>query len=309
MVQSKRGGKMKKTNKLRYLCCIALLLLCFSTTSLQVSADEADEYPIEEYYGDGSGFDFGDMQQEPETTYLDGRLAQSEVDQLVAQSAQILGQLFLFNDEEYSYLEKQYAGKEGYEGVFETYEELKTMDKGKVVISETGEVDTKNIEVLENDDDTVDILYDLPLEKGTVTIDLKVACYEHLGNVHKNVTITERDSEKKSAGKNEKVSMLDKLKEAGANTLMGMGTVFTVLIFMSLIISCFGLIPIAKEKFGKKDKKSGIDTEVNDQKVVQEQIVDTELEQGELIAVIAAAIAASEQKSTDSFVVRSIKRR
>ena len=40
-----------------------------------------------------------------------------------------------------------------------------------------------------------------------------------------------------------------------------------------------------------------------------ETVTANEEDDSELIAVIAAAIAASEQTSTDSFVVRSIRRR
>ena len=42
---------------------------------------------------------------------------------------------------------------------------------------------------------------------------------------------------------------------------------------------------------------------------ISETVTANEEDDSELIAVIAAAIAASEQTSTDSFVVRSIRRR
>lgn len=98
----------------------------------------------------------------------------------------------------------------------------------------------------------------------------------------------------------------EKMSKAGMNTLMGMGTVFTVLILISLIIYCFKLIPYFTER--KKNANKG-----NDKGEVVTQITQREEQQLtddlELVAVISAAIAASTGTSTDSFVVRSIHRR
>ena len=108
-----------------------------------------------------------------------------------------------------------------------------------------------------------------------------------------------------------KVSTLgDSMKKAGLNTLLGMGTVFAVLILISLIIACFGIIPQIQIAFAKRkeDKATGIDNAVA-QISKKEESVDVS-DDLELVAVIAAAIAASEGAvSTDGFVVRSIKRR
>lgn len=96
------------------------------------------------------------------------------------------------------------------------------------------------------------------------------------------------------------------LKKAGLNTVLGMGTVFAVLIFMSFIISSLKYIPMVLDKFKKKEK-----TAAQPEKVVPqvETVVEEYVDDTELIAVIAAAIAAEEGTSTDGFVVRSIKRR
>lgn len=97
------------------------------------------------------------------------------------------------------------------------------------------------------------------------------------------------------------------MTKAGLNTLMGMGTVFVVLILISLIISCFNFIPKIQAAFSKKGKKAeaSVDNAVA-------QIVENEAAQEddfELVAVIAAAIAASEgAASSDGYVVRSIRR-
>lgn len=96
------------------------------------------------------------------------------------------------------------------------------------------------------------------------------------------------------------------MADAAGNTLMGMGTVFLVLIFISLLISCFKFVPQIMDKLSKKSSV-GEKTEVVEE--ISETVTANEEDDSELIAVIAAAIAASEQTSTDSFVVRSIRRR
>lgn len=93
--------------------------------------------------------------------------------------------------------------------------------------------------------------------------------------------------------------------QAGMNTIMGMGTVFLVLIFLSLLIGAFKYIGAAADKLTKKPEPAPAAAPKAAAPVVEENLVDD----GELVAVIAAAIAASENTSTDSFVVRSIRRK
>ncbi len=92
------------------------------------------------------------------------------------------------------------------------------------------------------------------------------------------------------------------LKKAGLNTLLGMGTVFAVLIFISIIISLFRFIPS-----GNKKPAQAAPVKAETVPVVEETVEETD--DLELIAVISAAIAAAEGMSTDGFVVRSIRRR
>ena len=96
------------------------------------------------------------------------------------------------------------------------------------------------------------------------------------------------------------------LKKAGLNTILGMGTVFVVLIFISFLISLFKYIPAIQNAFGKKKEEKKEETKAAVSETVEE--VD-ETDDLELIAVISAAIAAAEETTTDGFVVRSIKRR
>lgn len=102
------------------------------------------------------------------------------------------------------------------------------------------------------------------------------------------------------------------LKKAGLNTILGMGTVFVVLIFISFIISLFKYIPAIQEKFSKKGKTAAPAAPAPAPKAAPEAAPVVEAvaaDDGELIAVIAAAIAAAEGTSIDGFIVRSIKRR
>ena len=106
-------------------------------------------------------------------------------------------------------------------------------------------------------------------------------------------------------------SMGEILEKAGMNTLLGMGTVFVVLILISVIISLFKYIPAMQERMkNKKSKKKDVTagTEETAQADITEA-ADNVTEDEELVAVIAAAIAAAEGTTTDGFVVRSIRRR
>jgi sodium pump decarboxylase gamma subunit len=102
-------------------------------------------------------------------------------------------------------------------------------------------------------------------------------------------------------------SMGEKLENAGLNTLLGMGMAFAILIFISLIISLFPIL------FGGNKKKKTSDKEIA-QKAMDNtisQIAEQEelVGDAELVAVIAAAIAAYEGSgSTDGFRVRSIRK-
>lgn len=100
----------------------------------------------------------------------------------------------------------------------------------------------------------------------------------------------------------------EKMSKAGLNTVMGITIVFTVLVLISLIISCFNIFPYLEKKKAEKLKAEmpAADAVVTQIETREEQ---QEADDGELVAVIAAAIAAAEGTSTDGFVVRSIKRR
>ncbi len=95
------------------------------------------------------------------------------------------------------------------------------------------------------------------------------------------------------------------LTKAGLNTLLGMGTVFAVLIFLAFIIYLMKFIPVFMDKLQKKEEAPAAAPVFAP---VAAPVVE-ETDDLELVAVISAAIAASEGTSADGFVVRSIKRR
>ena len=99
----------------------------------------------------------------------------------------------------------------------------------------------------------------------------------------------------------------EKLENAGLNTLLGMGMEFSILIIISLIISLFPVL------FGGGRKKKESDKEIAEKAMDNtiSQIAEQEdlSSDAELVAVIAAAIAAYEGSgSTDGFRVRSIRK-
>lgn len=108
-----------------------------------------------------------------------------------------------------------------------------------------------------------------------------------------------------------KYTMGEILKKAGLNTLLGMGTVFVVLIIISVIISLLKYIPKLLDALSGKNAKETAQekTEERAPAAAEAAVEETAADDGELVAVIAAAIAAAEGTSTDGFVVRSIKRR
>lgn len=102
------------------------------------------------------------------------------------------------------------------------------------------------------------------------------------------------------------------LERAGLNTLMGICIVFLMLLFLSFLISLFKYIPKATAYFeNKKAAKAAAklpEAPVKEETAAIQEEEEELVDDTELIAVIAAAIAASENTSTDSFVVRSIKK-
>lgn len=98
------------------------------------------------------------------------------------------------------------------------------------------------------------------------------------------------------------------MKDAGMNFVIGLGTVFVMLIFLTFVISLFG--KVAGAAGGKKSAPAAAEKKPEPipapapVPAAEEDVTDDT----ELVAVIAAAIAAAEGTSADGFVVRSIKK-
>ena len=101
--------------------------------------------------------------------------------------------------------------------------------------------------------------------------------------------------------------MAQTLKRAGLNTLMGVGTVFVMLILLSLLISLFRFIPNPEAKKAA-EAKAAKEAQAAAIAAAPVQVEENLADDGELVAVIAAAIAAAEGTTTDGFVVRSIRK-
>lgn len=118
--------------------------------------------------------------------------------------------------------------------------------------------------------------------------------------------------ELQSIALNVKYSFGETMAKAGENTLVGIGTVFVMLVLISFIISLFAYIPKIQEAFTKKEspKAEAIEKTVAQIAEKEEAAASEDLTDDlELVAVIAAAIAAYEgQASTEGFVVRSIRK-
>ncbi len=127
----------------------------------------------------------------------------------------------------------------------------------------------------ENRDGTLTITYNEDLQPTSITVDVNYSMGERMG-------------------------------KAALNTLMGMGTVFVILILISLLISLFKYI---NKLEAKMNKKTAVQEAPAPAAPVLAEPVEELTDDYELAAVISAAIAASEGTSADGFVVRSIKKR
>lgn len=144
-----------------------------------------------------------------------------------------------------------------------------------------------------------------------IIVEVEVIC-EKKNATAEVIFSNDRFLDLESASLNPESTVGELMTGAALNTLIGMGTVFAVLILISGIISCFKVVPaLQKRAAEKKTAKSGDDQSLGVDNAVtqieaQETISGDDLE---LAAVIAAAIAAYEgSASADGFVVRSIRR-
>ena len=275
---------MKFTKKLRYIFSLTSLLVCICMGSVCVNAELVDD----DYYAEEETT----TSAEDAKTYANGQITFGEVKSLAEQYVSAISQYATCSKEELEYIAEVMS-----------YQTDVYTNFVKVIGDDScGTFSTyDNVEVTELEDpNKIEVTAVMHFEKKDIKMILNVTCFDTIGPQVTSTEFALADEGEESLG--------DKMMSAASNTLIGMGVVFCVLIFISLIISCFGFIPKLTEKLeNRKNKKQ----EVQVSPVVEApaETVTTEENNTELIAVIAAAIAASEQTSTDSFVVRSIRRR
>lgn len=196
-------------------------------------------------------------------------------------------------------------GAEYMEYVFENYFGMKLdgnaiikgVDSWNMAVDEMGEFKNITGMTAAYDEQGKNIVVTLSIQGASRTAQVE-AIYKD--DLHKTLT---------SITTNVDYTFGEKMSKAGLNTLIGMGTVFIVLIIIIFVISLFNYIPAITAFFNKKSKDV-VPAETSDPAIAQ--IIEKEelTDDLELIAVITAAIAASGTSgSADDFVVRSIRRR
>jgi len=200
--------------------------------------------------------------------------AKQEAEYLIEQVDQIVSQG----------MASYYAGDETSTAIFDSWASA---------MEEIGEYQGVTGHVVDIDDDSVTIVTDIKgsVRDGKVTIVLDTVSGS-LGLSSFTVVANK--------------TMGELMKNAALNTVLGMGTVFAVLVLIMFIISAFKIIYNLQQKPKKKETvaEQAVDNTIA-QIIENEELSDDT----ELVAVIAAAIAASEgAASTDGFVVRSIRR-
>ncbi len=152
-----------------------------------------------------------------------------------------------------------------------------------------------------DDTDSIEVVIEDGVYTATYSVDFDKADAVFVFQYDQNLTPT-------SATVDVDIPLSTTLKNAGLNTIMGVGIVFLVLVFLSFLISLFKYIPDPEKKKKEAEKKAAEEKKAAAAAAVpaveEEEYADDE----ELVAVIMAAIAASEGTSTDGFVVRSIRK-
>lgn len=124
-----------------------------------------------------------------------------------------------------------------------------------------------------------------------------------------SITVDKRLEQVTSMSFNPVYTTGENMTRAALNTLMGMGTVFLVLIFISWLISCFRYVRMFEDKMNKKNTPAPVPVVTRTVTTPASASAGEDLTDDlELVAVITAAIAASTGASADGLVVRSIRR-
>ena len=276
-----------------FLCALVMTgALSFSTTAF---ASDMDYYYPEE--------ETTTLSEEDAKEFANGKTNYYTVNNTVSQIISLYTKMSGYSKDELEYFNVLAANiPDSFYASF--LEILKENDLGAYKESE-------KLKVKDNPEKKDSILAEtvLKFEKANINMKVELMAFDKMGLqiISSETAIKDIISGKKQETGESTLSA--KLKEAGTNTIMGMGTVFVVLILISLIIYCFKYVNKASAYFenkGKNVKPSEVNNaNTNTQTSVE---VNNEMDDLELVAVITAAIAASETTG-DGFVVRSIRKR
>lgn len=145
------------------------------------------------------------------------------------------------------------------------------------------------------------------LADGSYTVSLPVIFHEGsmMYVLNLNMATQQVQAEFTDLDANETDSTVSALMEsATVFSAIGVGTVFCVLVFISLLIACFKLIYKWEKAVEPKKPAPAVKPAIAPGGEVSQELSDDT----ELVAVITAAIAAYEGTSSNGLVVRSIRR-
>ena len=203
--------------------------------------------------------------------------------QLLSQGEQFVQQLWTIPDftalkEDASTSEEIKSSVESFETVKEEVGDLVKVTDGKIT----------------DDGETASVTETIKCKNGIAYISL---VFDKKGNMT-------------SFGSERYQTMAEKLELAGINTILAMAFIFIVLIFISFIISLIPRLTSVFEKKSKEEPAIASAPAVSAPAPVAEPVGEV-ADDGEIAAVIAAAIRAYEEEnnvSADGLVVRSIRR-
>ena len=142
-------------------------------------------------------------------------------------------------------------------------------------------------------------------KEGTVTVTVKGS--RHDADVVFTMEGTDQGYMVTGITTNVEYTMKEKIQQAGMNTLLGMGTTFAILILLALVIALFG--KVVGDASNRTSRKTVVQETAAPVAAIPEEDTEELVDDTELVAVIAAAIAAFEgAQSVDGFVVRSIRK-
>ena len=281
--------------KLRILCCLLAAMFLFAgckneTTVPEYKQFEEDKALIENNVRVLSVFVIGTMDENNNfVEYIDYK------NQIKVDVNDIDASLPLYSRNEWNQVSQLLAQFDLHFKNQEVYSKaVKSYLNSREDSGNAKKLDLSNLEINKNKEGGYDIT--VPIVCDVKDMQLAVSYTEDMkiSNVAFNVQYT--------VGEN--------LKKAGLNTLLGMGTVFVILILISLIISIFGIFPkIEAAKKAKAAAAAKAEAPKAEAVVTPAPVVEELSDDLELVAVISAAIAAYEgSEDTSGYVVRSIRK-